>query len=204
MEQTIQSAPAAPEPSAARTEPGVTSLMAEQTTAQPAPQATQPAPQATQAPQAMPPETDPLAAERAALAGQRERNRMERARLAAEEQVRQISQLDGRIKSLDDLIAMPEYGAFYSLVRKGADLVQAYKATCCDRLMQQAAEAASRQTMRSVASRQHLTALAGQPGETSPSTVPAEVAAEFRLAKPGISDQEIRRKWRKYQAYKRQ
>ncbi|MCD8117863.1 MAG: hypothetical protein LUE21_12310 [Oscillospiraceae bacterium] len=143
-------------------------------------------------------------AERAAIAGQRERNRMERARLTAEEQVRQIGQLDGRIRSMDDLIAMPEYDRFYALVKRGADLVQAYKLTCYDRLMQQTAEAASRQTMRSLASRQHLTALAGQPGEGSQPAVPAEVAAEFRLAKPGISDQEIRRKWRRFQGYKRQ
>ncbi|MCD8321475.1 MAG: hypothetical protein LUC89_01130 [Oscillospiraceae bacterium] len=145
-----------------------------------------------------------LEAERTALAGAREQARMERARLTAEEQVRQIGKLDGRIQSLSDLIAMPEYGEFYGLVKKGMDLVQAYKLTCYDRLMQQTAEAASRQTMRSVASRQHLTALAGQPGESGPSAVPADVAAEFRLAKPGISDQEIRRKWRRYQNYKRQ
>lgn len=104
-----------------------------------------------------------LEAERAALAGARERSRMERARLTAEEQVRQIGKLDGRIQSLSDLIAMPEYGEFYGLVKKGMDLVQAYKVTCCDRLMKQAAEAASRQTMRSVASRQHLT----PPGRTA-------------------------------------
>lgn len=145
-----------------------------------------------------------LEAERAALTGAREQARMERARLTAEEQVRQIGKLDGRIQSLNDLIAMPEYGEFYGLVKKGMDLVQAYKLTCYDRLMQQTAEAASCQTMRSVASRQHLTALAGQPGESGPTAVPADVAAEFRLAKPGISDQEIRRKWRKFQAYKRQ
>jgi hypothetical protein len=35
-------------------------------------------------------------------------------------------------------------------------------------------------------------------------SVPAEVAAEYRLAKPGISDEEIRRKYRKYQKYQRQ
>jgi hypothetical protein len=58
--------------------------------------------------------------------------------------------------------------------------------------------------MRSLGSRQHLTAVAGQPGNGEYVSVPAEVAAEYRLAKPGISDEEIRRKYRKYQKYQRQ
>jgi hypothetical protein len=138
------------------------------------------------------------------LAHEQEMTRQERAKLVAQEQVRQIGQLDGAIGSLDDLLAMPEYDSFYALVRKGVNMVDAYKLTHYDALVKRAADAASRQTMRSLGSRQHLTAVAGQPGNGEYVSVPAEVAAEYRLAKPGISDEEIRRKYRKYQKYQRQ
>jgi hypothetical protein len=145
-----------------------------------------------------------VAAQQKTLAGEQEKTRQERARLVAEEQVRQIGQLDSEIKSLDDLMAMPEYDSFYALVRKGVNLVDAYKLTQYDKLVKRATDAAARQTMRSLGSRQHLTALAGQPGNGEYVSVPAEIAAEYRLAKPGISDEEIRRKYRKYQKYQRQ
>ena len=128
----------------------------------------------------------------------------ERSRLVAEEQLRRISQLDGEVATMDDLLAMPEYDSFYALVKKGVSLVDAYKLTRYDRLMERAAEAASRQTRRSMASRGHLTAAAAQPGSGDYSAVPADVADGFRLAKPGISDKEIRRRYRQYQKYKRQ
>lgn len=152
----------------------------------------------------------PAAEEQAAIPAlselRAERTRLmdERARIVAEEQVHRIGRLDGDIRSLDDLLAMPEYGDFYALVKKGVSLVDAYKLTRYDRLMERAAEAASRQTMRSLGSRGHLTAAAGQPGSGEYTAVPADVADGFRLAKPGISDSEIRRRYRRYQKYKRQ
>lgn len=150
------------------------------------------------------PDMDMLRSERARLEAEQERTSAERSRLVAEEQVRQIGELDGEIKSLDDLLDMPEYGSFYELVKKGVSLVQAYKLVRYDKLMKRAADAAARQTVRSIGSRRHLTALAGQPGTGEYVSVPAEVAAEYRLAKPGITDEEIRRKYRKYQKYQRQ
>ncbi len=143
-------------------------------------------------------------AERGRLAGEQERTRQERMRIVADDQVREISRLDGEIQSIDDLLAMPEYEEFYELVKRGVSMVQAYKLTRYDRLMQRASEAAARQTVRSLGSRQHLAALAGQPGMGEYVSVPAEVAAEYRLAKPGITDAEIRRKYRKYKKYQRQ
>ena len=128
----------------------------------------------------------------------------QRARLVAEEQIRSIAELDGGIRSVDDLMAMPEYPDFYGRVKKGMSLVDAYKLTRWDALMERAARAAAREAAQSVASRQHLGAVASQPGTGDFSTVPAEVAEGFRQARPGITDGEIRRRYRKYQQYKRQ
>lgn len=138
------------------------------------------------------------------LAAEREGLINERARLVAEGQIREISQLDGQIATMDDLLDMPEFDRFYALVKKGVNLVEAYKLIRYDTLMERAAEAASRQAMHSMATRGHLTAAAAQPGNGDYVTVPAEVAAGFRQAKPGISDSEIKRRYRQYQKYRRQ
>lgn len=149
---------------------------------------------------------DSGAAEELLRAGEEALNRLrdERSRLAAEDQLRRIGELDREVSSIEDLMEMPEYDRYYELVKKGLDLVEAYKLVHHDRLVQRAADAAARQTMRSIGSRQHMTAMAGQPGAGDYSTVPAEIAAEYRLAKPGISDKEIRRRYRQYKKYKRQ
>ena len=143
------------------------------------------------------PEADALAAERESLVSQR-------ARMVAEEQIRAITEMDGDIRSVEDLMNMPEYGDFYGRVQKGMSLVDAYKLTRWDALMDRTAKAAAREAMQSVASRQHLAAVAGQPGVGDFSAVPPDVAEGFRQARPGITDGEIRRRYRKYQQYKRQ
>lgn len=138
------------------------------------------------------------------LSAERERTLDERARIVADEQIRQIAEMDGSIQSVEDLMAMPEYDAFYALVKKGVSLVQAYKLTHYEALMEKTAALSARQAARSVVSRQHMSALAGGAGEGEYLSVPAEVAAQFRLSKPGITDAEIRRKYRKYKHYQRQ
>ncbi len=143
------------------------------------------------------PEADALEAERESLVSQR-------ARMVAEEQIRAITEMDGDIRSVEDLMNMPEYGDFYGRVQKGMSLVDAYKLTRWDALMDRTAKAAAREAIQSVASRQHLAAVAGQPGVGDFSAVPPDVAEGFRQARPGITDGEIRRRYRKYQQYKRQ
>lgn len=149
---------------------------------------------------------DSGAAEELLKAGEEALTRLrdERSRLTAEEQLRRIGELDREVPSLVDLMKMPEYDRYYALVKKGLNLVDAYKLVHYDQLVKKAADAAARQAMRSIGSRQHMTAMAGQPGVGDYSAVPAEIAAEYRLAKPGISDREIRRRYRQYKKYKRQ
>ena len=132
------------------------------------------------------------------------RLRDERAALTAQNQLREIRELDREVSTLEDLMDMPEYGQYYALVKKGLSLVEAYKLIHHDRLVQRAAEAAARQTARSMGSRGHMAAMGGQHGAGELTTVPAEIAAEYRLAKPGISDREIRRRYQQYKKYKRQ
>lgn len=145
-----------------------------------------------------------LAREHRGLAEDLRRTQDERARIVAQEQIRQIGELDGDIHSMDDLLDMPEFEGFYALVKKGVNLVEAFKLSRYEALMKKQADKAARQAMQSAVTRQHMTSLAGGAGSGEYTSVPAEVAAQFRLAKPGITDGEIRKKYRKYQKYKRQ
>lgn len=141
---------------------------------------------------------------RGELERQRRGLRDEQDRLKAEEQIRRIGQMDPSVTDMKTLMEMPEYEELYALVKKGMSLTEAFKLCRWDKMMEQQAQRAARQTLNSWASRQHLTSLAGGAGRGDYSAVPAEVAAQFRLAKPGITDGEIRKKYRKYQKYKRQ
>lgn len=143
------------------------------------------------------PTADALEAERESLVS-------ERSRLVAENQLREISRLDGAVRSMDDLVAMEDFPAFYDRVKKGMTLPDAFKLTRWDALMDRAARAAAREAVQSLSGRGHLTAVAGNAGAGDFTAVPAEVADGFRRARPGITDGEIRRRYRKFQQYKRQ
>lgn len=142
--------------------------------------------------------------ERKDLEAERQRTQDERGRLRLDGQLREIGELDGDIRSLDDLMDMDDYREIYERVQKGLSLTEAFKLTRYDALMEKAAERAARQARQEAASKGHLRSLAGGAGHDGPDAVPAEVAAQFRLAKPGITEAEIRKKYRKYQNYKRQ
>ncbi len=145
-----------------------------------------------------------LRREREGLAAEQRRTQDERARLVAEEQLRQIGELDGEIHSMDDLLDMEDFGPFYARVKKGLSLTEAFKLTRYEALVEKAAARAARQAEQAAAGKQHMTSLAGGAGRVATLSVPAEVAAQFRMAKPDISEAEIRRKYRKYLGYKRQ
>ncbi len=145
-----------------------------------------------------------LAAERRGLEAEQRRTRDERGRLRVDEQLREIGALDGDIRSLDDLMDMDDYGEVYERVKKGLSLTEAFKLTRWEALMEKAAARGAQQARLAAVSKGHLTSLAAGAGSQGLEGVPADVAAQFRLAKPGITEGEIRRKYRKYQNYKRQ
>ena len=110
-------------------------------------------------------------------------------------QLRQISELDPEVKSLEDLTHTEQYGQLYALVRRGYTLLDAYKLANFDRLTRRAELAAAQRYRNALDGVRHLTATqtrgAGRP-------VPADVAAQYRALNPGVSDGEIARHYQRY------
>lgn len=129
----------------------------------------------------------PAGADAAARARQRE--------ALIQSQLRQISELDPEVKSLEDLTHTEQYGQLYALVRRGYTLLDAYKLANFDRLTRRAELAAAQRYRNALDGVRHLTATqtrgAGRP-------VPADVAAQYRALNPGVSDGEIARHYQRY------
>lgn len=126
-------------------------------------------------------------AEAAARARQRE--------ALIQSQLRQISELDPEVKSLEDLTHTEQYGQLYALVRRGYTLLDAYKLANFDRLTRRAELAAAQRYRNALDGVRHLTATRSR-GAGSP--VPADVAAQYRALNPGVSDGEIARHYQRY------
>lgn len=110
-------------------------------------------------------------------------------------QLRQITELDPEVKTLEDLTHTEQYGQLYALVRRGYTLLDAYKLANFDRLTRRAELAAAQRYRNALDGVRHLTATRTR-GAGTP--VPADVAAQYRALNPGVSDGEIARHYNRY------
>lgn len=117
------------------------------------------------------------------------------ARVKVDEQIREISQMDPSIKSLEDLPKMPNYAQFYELVKRGNTLTDAFKLANFDTLTQRASAGARQAAVNSLRSKEHL-----EPTKTRGTgavSVPAEVREQYLLFNPGATDEEIQKHYQK-------
>lgn len=119
-----------------------------------------------------------------------------RAKAKVEEQLREISALDPSIKTISDLTAMPNYEAFYKLVKKGNTFVDAYKLATYDARIQNASELAKKQSALTADSKNHLIKT-GTRGSGAV-TVPPDIKEQYRLFNPDVTDAEIQAHYSKY------
>ena len=106
-------------------------------------------------------------------------------------EIAEIGKLDPSIRTPADLLKMPGADRFREYVRRGNNFTDAYYLTNREKLESAAAEAARRQTLNSVRSREHLSAV-GNTRSSEGAPVPAEVMKYFRLFLPDASESEIR------------
>ena len=121
---------------------------------------------------------------------QQVRQREEQQRIQAE--IEQISQLDPSIKSVEDLLKMPEaeYTAFKGYVDKGYSFADSYRLSHMDQITRRRAEQARQAAMDNERGKGHLRSSKGQ--GTGPVSVPADVMESYRLFNPKATDAEIR------------
>lgn len=117
------------------------------------------------------------------------------ARVKIDEQIREISQLDPSIKSLEDLPKMANYARFYELVKVGNTLTDAFRLANFEALTQSAAAGARQAAVNAARSKEHLeqTRSRGKGGVS----VPAEVKEQYRLFNPDATDEEIQQHYQK-------
>lgn len=109
----------------------------------------------------------------------------------------EIRKLDPGVTSVEDIMKLDTGPEFTRLVKEnGLSYIQAFRLANAQRLEQQRAEAARRQAVQQLRSKDHLTAH-GQRGEI-PETVPREVSDAMREMLPGLSDAEIKAYYSKY------
>lgn len=120
----------------------------------------------------------------------------EKARIEIDEQIREIGKIDQSIKSLEDLRALESYEQILSLVRRGNNILDAYKLANFDRLTTAAVEKSRQAAINAAKAKQHLaqTEIRGKGAEP----VPQDVIAEYRFFNPDATDAEIQKHYNKY------
>ena len=118
------------------------------------------------------------------------------AKAAVEEQIKAIGALDPSVKTLEDVLRLPNYQQIYARVQKGASLKDAFILENFDALRAKDAAAGRQAALNATATKGHLapTQTRGQGAQT----VPADVKALYRELNPDATDAEIQNHYNKY------
>lgn len=110
--------------------------------------------------------------------------------------IKEINQLDGDIKTIDDIINLENYDEFYTYVEKGYTLVDAYKLFAFEKITKKQNEAATQKVMNSIDSKGHIKTTKGD--KAAETVVPDEVMMIYRKSMPGMTEQQIREHYSKF------
>ena len=122
--------------------------------------------------------------------------RQREAKAKIEEQMKEIQQLDPSVKDIRDLSRMETYPKLYDLVRRGYSISDAYKLANYDALTARKAEASKQAVINAAKSKEHLSSTKSR--GSGAVSVPADVAADYRLWNPEMTDEEIQKDYQKY------
>ena len=110
--------------------------------------------------------------------------------------ISEINAVDSDIKSVDDLLNMPNYDAYYDLVSKGYSLTDAYKIVAFDKITSHKAASAAQVVKNNIESKGHMKSMTG--GQPNDVIVPDDVLAMYHKNSPQMSEQEIKDHYKKY------
>jgi len=121
---------------------------------------------------------------------------VQRAQAVVAEQLGEISKLDPTIKTLDDILKLPNAAEFQEKVRRGYTFADAYKVLNVDRIVQAQAQAAKQAAVTAAQGKAHLSRTE-QRGAGAES-VPTEERALFRELMPDATEADIAAYYAKY------
>lgn len=125
-----------------------------------------------------------------------EQTRQAEGERALQEQIRTIGLLDPSVKSIGDLMAMPNFAEFDARVRQGYSLTDAFKIVNFDALSQKRSAAAKQAALNALQGKNHLTPTAGGAGEDI--IIPAETLEFYKAAFPEWSEKQILADYKKH------
>lgn len=125
------------------------------------------------------------------IAEQQERE----AKRQLEEQVAEIGKLDNSIKSVNDLLSHPSYDRIVERVKKGANIVDAYKLENFDALTGRNTDAAKQSVYNNINNKSHVNTVRG----TSPNdvVVPNDIMAIYKKNFPHWTEEQIKKHYAK-------
>lgn len=125
------------------------------------------------------------------IAEQQERE----AKRQLEEQVAEIGKLDSSIASVNDLLSHPSYDRIVERVKKGANIVDAYKLENFDALTGRNTEAAKQSVYNNINNKSHVNTVRG----TSPNdvVVPNDIMAIYKKNFPHWTEEQIKKHYAK-------
>ena len=112
------------------------------------------------------------------------------------EQMRQITALDGEFRTLGDLRNAPEFDAFNQLVMSNVDMVSAFKAAFFDRLTAKKSAAATQAAINTAKGKDHLAPIGG--GNEASDGLTDDIIAEYRKFNPKWTREQIAAYHKKY------
>ena len=118
------------------------------------------------------------------------------AKIRVEEQLKEIQTIDPSVKDIRDLSRMETYPKLYDLVKRGYSISDAYKLANYDTLTARKAEASKQAVINAAKSKEHLSTTKSR--GSGAVSVPADVAADYRLWNPDMTDEEIQKDYQKY------
>ena len=110
--------------------------------------------------------------------------------------ISEINAFDSDIKSVDDLLNMPNYDAYYDLVSKGYSLTDAYKIVAFDKITSNKAASAAQVVKNNIESKGHMKSMTGN--ATNDVVVPEDGLAMYHKNLPNMTEQEIKDHYKKY------
>ena len=122
--------------------------------------------------------------------------RMEQVRVQMQEELAEITKLDGTVKSFDDLRASEGWPQMEAMMRRGYGMLDAYKLANYEALGERRAAAARQTALNATAQKQHMQRTEQQ--GTGGVSVPRSVMEQYRALNPGVSDAEIAAHYAKY------
>ena len=118
------------------------------------------------------------------------------AEAALNRQLEQLSRLDPEIRTVEDLMALPDREGLLRQMERGLSLTEAYILTHFDRLRARQTEAGRQAARNEAEAKRHLAAAAPRGPGARP--VPAEVREMYRMLLPDATEAEIRAHYGRY------